>query len=117
MKKILLFFLIGLFITGCSTSNVVSQPTTIDLKDDKYIILDVRTKEEYEEEHIDNAINIPYDEIDENIDLDKEKIIYVYCQSGNRSSIAYEKLKSLGYTVYDLGSYSKTLETINESKN
>ena len=45
------------------------------------------------------AINIPYDEIDENVELSKEKTILVYCRSGKRSSIAYEQLTSLGYEV------------------
>ena len=47
-----------------------------------------------------------YDEIDEKVKLDKTKKIYVYCKSGKRSQIAYEKLKALGYEVKDLGAYN-----------
>lgn len=57
--------------------------------------------------HLADAINIPYDEIDNNIDLDKDKLILVYCMSDTRSSIAYTKLTELGYEVYDLGAYDK----------
>lgn len=76
------------------------------MKEKEYVIVDVRTKEEYNESHIKDAINIPYDEIDENIEIDKDKVIFVYCKSGNRSGIAYNTLKSLGYTVYDLGAFN-----------
>ena len=97
MKKIVLVFLI-LFLVGCSSENVYEI-----MKQNEHIILDVRTKEEYDSLHIKNSINIPLDLIDESIDLDKNKIIFVYCKSGNRSKVAYNKLKELGYTVYDLG--------------
>lgn len=97
MKKIVLVFLI-LLLVGCSSENVYEI-----MKQNEHIILDVRTKEEYDSLHIKNSINIPLDLIDESIDLDKDKIIFVYCKSGNRSKVAYNKLKELGYTVYDLG--------------
>ena len=66
-----------------------------------YIILDVRTEEEYEEGHIPGAILIPdYDIEDkaENVLTDKEQIILVYCRSGNRSKGASETLAKMGYT-------------------
>ena len=73
------------------------------MADGNYIIVDVRTKEEYETSHIKDAINIPYDEIDETINLDKSKKILVYCQSGNRSKKAFVSLTNIGYNVYNLG--------------
>lgn len=113
MKKILLILTLSLILCGCakkeesefihtSDSNEVEQI----MKDNNYIIVDVRTKEEYKESHLVNAINIPYDEIDEEIDLDKSKTILVYCKSGNRSGIAYNTLTNLGYEVYDLGAFA-----------
>lgn len=72
--------------------------------EDDYIILDVRTKEEYVEKHIVDSILIPYDEISaKTINIDKNKIILVYCRSGRRASTAVEKLKDLGYTAYNIG--------------
>ena len=54
--------------------------------------------------HVKDSINIPYNEINKNSDIDKNKIILVYCRSGKRSNMAYQTLKDLGYEVYDLGS-------------
>ena len=73
------------------------------MADGNYIIVDVRTKEEYESSHIKDAINIPYDEIDESTNLDKNVKILVYCQSGNRSKKAFVSLTNLGYNAYNLG--------------
>ena len=103
MKKILVVLIAFLFfLTGCQEQKTISN----EKKEIDGIIVDVRTKEEYAEGHVVGAINIPYDEIDENVDLDKSKTIYVYCKSGTRSNIAYQNLKELGYDVVDLGAYA-----------
>lgn len=102
MKKFLIC-LILILICGCSKTTKEEISLDKIIEEGNYIILDVRSIHEYKEEHIENAINIPHDKIDSNIDLDKDKIILVYCRSGNRSQIASNKLQSLGYTTYDLG--------------
>ena len=66
-----------------------------------YLILDVRTPEEFAAGHIPNAINIPNEEIGtaQILELpDQGQLILVYCRSGNRSKQASEKLAALGYT-------------------
>ena len=66
-----------------------------------YVILDVRTPEEFAEKHIPGAINVANETIgtDEIPELpDKDQLILVYCRSGNRSKQASEKLVALGYT-------------------
>ena len=66
-----------------------------------YVILDVRTPEEFADKHIPGAINIPNEAIgtEEIPELpDKDQLILVYCRSGNRSKQASEKLVALGYT-------------------
>lgn len=68
---------------------------------DGYVILDVRTQEEFDEAHIDGAILIPDYEISdkaESILKDKDQLILVYCRSGRRSKLAASELVSLGYT-------------------
>ena len=66
-----------------------------------YIIIDARTREEYDGGHIPGAILIPYDEIADRAEKDlpdKDQLILVYCRSGRRSKIAAEELVKLGYT-------------------
>lgn len=69
----------------------------------KTYILDVRTIEEYNLSHIDRAINIPLDELRENLKkLDKSKEIVVHCHSGLRSYLACRILQQKGYNVKNL---------------
>ena len=66
-----------------------------------FIILDVRTKQEYDEGHIPGAVCIPNETIgEEEIQKlpDKDQTILVYCRSGRRSKEASKKLAALGYT-------------------
>jgi len=116
MKRLLIIVLLVLLLVGCgkekgkvtvhSLPNVDIDEMAVIIESGNYIIVDVRTKEEYDESHIKGAINIPYDTIDENTDLDKTKKIMVYCKSGVRSNKAYNTLISLGYDAYDMGAFS-----------
>lgn len=84
----------------------------IDYKDllqkakDGGILIDVRTRQEFLEGHLEGAILIPYYEIRKkivNIIPTKEQCIILYCQNGGRSIKAYEVLKKIGYTdIYNL---------------
>ena len=81
----------------------ISQEEAKEIMDsmEEFVILDVRTKEEYDEKHIPGALLIPNEEILERAEAelpDKEMTILVYCRSGNRSKTASEKLAGLGYT-------------------
>ena len=73
------------------------------------ILIDVRTKEEYDDRHAKNAVNISVEEICEgNLgmleDTEKDTSLRLYCRSGARSERAKEMLLSLGYTdVVNLG--------------
>lgn len=77
----------------------LSEPTT------DYILVDVRTPEEYIAGHIPTAIQIDYREIGQAPPTaDKDAFIVVYCRSGNRSNSAATTLTDLGYTrVLDWG--------------
>lgn len=88
-------------------------------EENDYIILDVRTPEEFAERHIPNAINVPNETIgDDPIpELPREdQLILVYCRSGNRSKQASEKLAAIGYTnVYEFGGINDwTGETVSK---
>ena len=74
-------------------------------KMDEVQTLDVRSAEEFKEEHLKNAQNIVYDEyFSEKIqELDKSKPVIVYCKSGGRSEKSAQILKDSGFMkVYEL---------------
>ena len=109
MKKIIPFLMALLLLAGCGAQSEEStyrqvnaeEAATMMEEESGYIILDVRTAQEYSEKHIPGAINIPNETIGtEDIPElpDKEHLILVYCRSGNRSKQASEKLVKLGYT-------------------
>ena len=81
------------------------------VNNDKITIIDVRTAQEYNEGHLKNAINIPYDEIRDKIKKyvpDKDEKIILYCRSGRRSGIAEKTLKDMGYkNVINAGAYEE----------
>lgn len=65
-----------------------------------YVLLDVRTEEEFAEKHIPGAVLIPDSEIAQRAEkelLDKEKTVLVYCRSGRRSKLAAQILADMGY--------------------
>lgn len=69
--------------------------------EENYIILDVRTQEEFDEGHIAGAILIPDYEIAEKAEdilTDKSQLILIYCRSGRRSKLASAVLAEMGYT-------------------
>jgi len=74
-----------------------------DLAKDRVTLLDVRTKMEYENGYIDGFINIPLDELRQQIwELDKSKPVYVTCQVGLRGYIACRILSQNGFDCYNL---------------
>ena len=71
------------------------------------VVVDVRTREEYDGGHIENAVLVPNESIGSEMPEalpDKEATLLVYCRSGRRSKDAAQKLLALGYqSVYDFG--------------
>ena len=114
MKKICLALFILILSSSCIFSKgegykriSMDEAKTLMEKEEEYILLDVRTKGEYESGYIPGAINIPLSDIDEKIISflpDKSQMILVYCRSGNRSREASDKLSKLGYSnVLEIG--------------
>ena len=110
-RKLLVMILGTVVLMGCASceppANTYKQVTAeqamsmMNSLSSPYIILDVRTPEEFAQGHIPNAINIPNETIGtEQIPQlpNKKQVIFVYCRSGNRSKQAAEKLVQLGYT-------------------
>ena len=126
MKKVIYIIVLIIIIVGGFTLVIENKENSIDNKEESvikyvsmdeivqimnensdYVILDVRTMQEYNEGHIPNAICIPNETIGEDIINklpNKEQLILIYCRSGNRSATAANTLINLGYkNVYDLG--------------
>lgn len=78
-----------------------------ELVENGAVIIDVRTKGEYKNGHLDNAINIPLDVVGKEIEkFEKDKIVITCCASGMRSASAKSLLKSKGYAnVHNGGSW------------
>jgi len=100
MKRILCLTLIIIMIAGFAS-------TTFGKDAAMPLVIDVRTVQEWDKGHLEDAILIPYDQIGERIGSvvkDKSQRIYVYCRTGRRSKIAKEALEKLGYKdIIDLG--------------
>lgn len=116
MKKLWLIGLLTLAMIGCAgTTADPTLPKTITPRnaltmlenDSTVILLDVRTQSEYLEIRIDGAVLLPLNEITlraQDVLINKQATIIVYCRSGNRSAQAVQLLHGLGYTnLYDLG--------------
>lgn len=77
-----------------------------NMKEQKIVIIDVRSKQEYDEGHIDGAISVPEYEIRTKINKiveNENEIIIVYCSTGRRSKKAQKTLNKLGYiNVFNL---------------
>ena len=112
MKKLILLLLAVILLTACGKDkendqgavyvNITAEEAKqIMDSEEGYIILDVRTQEEYDGGHIPGAIVISHEEIAEKAEevlTDKDQLILVYCRSGRRSKLAAEALVELGYT-------------------
>ena len=112
MKKLVFLLLAVMLLTACGQDkendqgavyvNITAEEAKENMDSEEgYIILDVRTQEEYDEGHIPGAIVISHEEIAEKAEevlTDKDQLILVYCRSGRRSKIAAEALVELGYT-------------------
>ena len=125
MKRIIPILMVLLLLSGCATQSTektyrqitMEEAVTRREEETGYIILDVRTAQEYSEKHIPGAINIANESIGtEDIPElpDKDQLILVYCRSGNRSKQASEKLVKLGYTnIVEIGGINSWLgETV-----
>ncbi len=107
MKKWIPLVMALFMLAGCGKSEIsyrrvdMKEAMSRMEKEKDYVILDVRTREEFNQGHIPGAICIPNETIGKtpvpelpNLD----QLIFVYCRSGNRSKQAAGKLAQAGYT-------------------
>lgn len=103
--------LAALSLAACSGADYaqisMDEAAQVMEQETDFILLDVRTPEEYAGGHIPGAINVPNETIGSDpVDAlpDKEQKILVYCRSGNRSKMAAAKLAEQGYTnIVEIG--------------
>ncbi|GHE93428.1 hypothetical protein GCM10011501_23510 [Thalassotalea profundi] len=93
------------YFANASDVPVVSQQQLLSMKSaekaPQFIVLDVRTAEEYQQQHIDGAINISHDEIESKLatlNQYKDTMIIVHCRSGKRADIAENILVKNGFS-------------------
>lgn len=118
-----LFLLLSLMVAGCASQQNNSQQQEskrasvmkISAQEAKkrldaengIILVDVRTVEEFNDQHIKNSVLLPLDTISDKAGTvipDKEAVYFIYCRSGNRSATATAMLSQMGYkNLYDLG--------------
>ena len=110
MNKLFAVLLVFILISSCSiwhiTNDIDIDEFRKKMASQNYVLVDVRTEKEFDDGHIENALNIDYfsttfsDEIS-NIGL--EKPVLVYCRSGNRSGKSMRIMSDLGFKeVYNL---------------
>ena len=124
LLALLIVFMVPAVLSGCLSreAEVASSENTSIIEDvnleeayalivdnlsnPDFVIIDVRTPGEYASGHIEDAINIDFyaEDFDEQLDeLDRDKIYLIYCQSGNRSGKALDKMEALGFQeVYNM---------------
>ena len=128
MKLLLTIFAVLLLLTGCGAEDAPTyrqvssdEAAAMMASESDYLILDVRTREEYEQGHIPGAVCVPNESIGSG-ELSalprKDQLILVYCRSGNRSKQAAQKLANAGYTnIVEFGGIlSWTGETVSGSE-
>ncbi|CAH0528895.1 rhodanese-like domain-containing protein [Vibrio hippocampi] len=104
LRRILLMVMAVLVSTPVLASSISEW-----LDDEKALIIDVRTPQEYQAGFITGAINIPVNSLSISLDqIPSDRPVVLYCRSGRRSSSALHFLQNKGYNnVYDGGGIDK----------
>ncbi|MGE5627393.1 MAG: CoA-disulfide reductase [Solirubrobacterales bacterium] len=90
-------------------TNVVPWKDIKNFSSDEYMLLDVRTEDEFSNGHLEGAVNIPVDSLRDRLhELDKNKTIVEYCQVGLRGYIADRILSQNGFKVLNVTGGYKT---------
>ena len=113
MKKLMTAVVFAAAITAPLSASAASMPETekamSQQANTKGVWIDVRSAEEFNAGHLQDAINIPHEQILDRIQAvspDKDAPINLYCRSGRRAEVALNALKKAGYTnVTNHGGY------------
>lgn len=109
MLSRIIAFAISLSLLGCGAKFDQIHSDALEMVKSGAVLIDVRSKEEFSEGHLEGALNIPHTQILAGVSalqLDKETNIVLYCRSGNRSGQATTTLANAGFTkVTNAGAY------------
>lgn len=105
----ILILIAMLFAFACGGEEAGSAPAATEITREafgsrpvgSFLILDVRTPQEYAAGHLKNALNIPHDRLAERLpDFRKyaNAPVLVYCKSGRRAALAIDVLSEAGFT-------------------
>ncbi len=112
-RKVIWVFFIFL-LASCTSKTIITPEESWSKIDQGATLVDVRTPKEFESGHIEGALNIPLNELKENVEelnAESETEIVLYCRGGNRAGIAKEILEREGYHhIYNAGGYQKLLD-------
>ena len=108
-NKLVILAFVSVVLFGCKDNVAKSEqrqtisylsPSEFNDKSEGQTIIDIRTPREFQQNHIEGAININYydsDFLDKISKFDKAKPIFIYCLSGSRSSSASRKMARSGF--------------------
>lgn len=97
-------------------SHMATWSEVLELPSEDYMLVDVRSQEEFNNGHVKNALNIPVDSLRQRLnELDRTKTIVEYCQVGIRGYIADRILSENGFRVLNVTGGYKTIKSLNFS--
>ena len=113
MSKLKILFILSIVITatlfaqtGAKTQHLTAQEFKKALETNKYLLIDVRTPEEFAQGHITGAININVNDEDFVKKIkdktQKQKMLAIYCRSGRRSKVAINAIEPLKLQIVEL---------------
>jgi phage shock protein E len=110
-------FALLVFVLRLKASSTIPPATAREHLEKGALLVDVRTVAEYNAKRLTNAINIPLDQVGKALPRrvpDKSQVVLLHCHSGQRSAVAEQKLRALGYTnVFNVGSYRQAEKLVN----
>lgn len=100
---LILLLITVLFLSACDSNaeRIETAERAWGMIDSGALVIDVRTSKEYAKGHLNDVLNIPYEntaELIKAIGSDKSRPVVLYCRSGGRAGVAQVELAKAGYT-------------------
>ena len=70
--------------------------------DSEGLLVDVRSEEVFKKGHLPMAVNLPFEAIEKDFNIEKEQPVFLYCDTGSTSMLAAKKLDSVGIHAYSV---------------